>query len=75
MNNIEKWEFKNIECDILYFTFDEVLKLDEVHWNSFKEACLIAYNGKKSRNRDSNMIVNWRSVEEKFYIIDEKNSK
>ncbi|WP_185903716.1 DUF4357 domain-containing protein [Hathewaya massiliensis] len=74
LNTIEKWEFKNFECYILYFTFDEILKLDEVHWKSFKEACLIAYNGKKSRNRDSNMIVNWRSVEEKFYIIDEKKN-
>lgn len=73
-NNIKKWEFKNIECYILYFTFNEILKLEEVHWKSFKEACLIAYYGKKSRNRDSNMIVNWRSVEEKFYIIDEKKN-
>lgn len=74
LNSINKWEFKNIECDILYFTFDEILKLNEVHWKSFKEACLIAYNGKKTRNRDSNMVVNWENAEEEFYIIDEKKN-
>lgn len=74
LNSINKWEFKNIECDVLYFTFDEVLKLNKEHWKSFKEACLLAYNGKKTRSRDSNMVINWGDIEEEFYIVDEKKN-
>ena len=54
-----KWIFVNIECYILYLSFDEVLKFKKENWESFAKACLIAYNGKKTRMRDSNMIVNW----------------
>jgi ElaB/YqjD/DUF883 family membrane-anchored ribosome-binding protein len=53
------WTFKNIECYILHFSFDEILKFKKQNWKSFAKACLIAYNGKKTRMRDSNMIVDW----------------
>ncbi|MHC6180941.1 phospholipase D family protein [Clostridium sp. JNZ X4-2] len=62
-NISEEWIFKNIECYILYLSFDEVLKFKKENWKSFAKACLIAYNGKKTRMRDSNMIVDWNNNE------------
>jgi len=57
LSSIKRWEFKSFECEILYFTLDEILKLEEIHWKSFKKGCIYAYNARKSRNRDSNMVV------------------
>ncbi|PRR80222.1 hypothetical protein [Clostridium luticellarii] len=62
-NISEEWIFKNIECYILCLSFDEVLKFKKENWKSFANACLIAYNGKKTRIRDSNMIVDWNNNE------------
>jgi hypothetical protein len=60
-NISEEWIFKNIECYILCLSFDEVLKLKKENWKSFAKACLVAYNGKKTRIRDSNIIIDWNN--------------
>ncbi len=57
--NKEDWIFKNCDCDILFFTFDEILLLEPIQWELFGIACNRAFNAKKTRVREENIFINW----------------
>ncbi|HHY72037.1 MAG TPA: DUF3788 family protein [Bacillus bacterium] len=67
--NSEEWIFKSFNCEILRFTMDEILNLNDNQWQSFKNACLMAFYGKRSRVRENNIQVNWTIEEERYFYI------
>lgn len=76
LSNLEQWTFKNFDCDILFFSLDEILLLESTHWESFGIACTRTLNAKKTRSREGNIIVNWDNKNDVcFYISATRGAK
>lgn len=69
LKNSEDWIFKSFECELLRISMDEFLKLEPIHWQSFKDACFMAVNAKKTRYRETNMRINWDDQKEIYFYI------
>lgn len=51
--------FAFFDCIAPGIEFDAIINFKEQNWNSFRKACLMAANARKSRQWNTNISINW----------------